>query len=78
MVPERGNVGQPPNYGRLHLLDDDGTHLPGWPITFTGEITSSPAIVDLDDDGSLDILVATGADSVEARDLSGVSLFNFL
>ena len=74
MVPTRGDVGSNPNHGQVILLDDDGTPMPGWPRTFEDYVTSSPAVADLDGDGTLDILFTTGSDSVEARSMDGHSL----
>ncbi len=60
--------------GRIHVLDDDGTPFPGWPIATRGAITSSPALADLNRDGKIDIIITTGSDSVEVRGLDGKSL----
>ncbi|MBN2585665.1 MAG: VCBS repeat-containing protein [Candidatus Fermentibacteraceae bacterium] len=42
----------------LHLLDSDGTYLPGWPVTMPGgtHSTGQPAFGDLDGDGEGEIV----------------------
>jgi hypothetical protein len=60
--------------GRIHVLDDDGTPFPGWPVAVRGGVTSSPALADLDRDGKIDIIITTGSDSLEVRGLDGKSL----
>ena len=53
---------------RVHVLRGDGTEAPGWPVaakdpTATGAtvsgIVASPAVGDIDGDGTLDVIVAT-------------------
>ena len=55
-------VGWRPGYcgGSLYVMDHTGNLLPGFPRYIHEAITSSPAIVDLDEDGWLDIVVGTG------------------
>ncbi|UCF04569.1 MAG: T9SS type A sorting domain-containing protein [bacterium] len=44
--------------GQVTVLNADGSVLPGWPQTFpgTGDHAGSPSLVDLDDDGGMEIL----------------------
>ena len=54
--------GWAPGYcgGTLYALDRHGNSLPGFPKRFLEIIQSTPAIADIDDDGTLDILFGTG------------------
>jgi len=74
------DVGIGDSDGWVHLLDDDGTSLngnwpapTGWPGSFPFPVRISPAVVDLDGDGEMDVIsthhfgadawdIATGAD----------------
>ncbi len=60
--PYRLPDGWRPDYcgGSLYVLDRFGRLLPGFPKYVLEAITSSPAVVDLDGDGWLDIVVGTG------------------
>lgn len=42
-------------WNQMHVLDPDGTELPGWPKTLS--VTQAAALEDLDGDGDLEILV---------------------
>jgi FG-GAP-like repeat len=46
--------------GYLHVLRGDASELPGFPKFIDQTIFSSPAVADIDGDGSLDIVVGTG------------------
>ena len=46
--------------GELTVLDASGAALEGWPVTTGGSIGAQPSLADLDDDGYLEILVASG------------------
>lgn len=56
--------GDPTWYGgRMHVWHHDGTYLPGWPLSISDDwegSRSNPAIADLDGDGTLEIVTATG------------------
>lgn len=43
----------------LYALDNQGSCLPGWPISVPGSILSSPVLADIDSDGDLEIFVWT-------------------
>ncbi|MEO0126293.1 MAG: C25 family cysteine peptidase [candidate division WOR-3 bacterium] len=47
--------------GRVYLFDDNGAIMPGWPI-YLGNywIWASPALVDLNNDDTLELVIATG------------------
>jgi len=50
-----------PSGGDLSAIDHEGNPLPGFPVTFNGYwFTNSPTLVDLDDDGDLEILATEG------------------
>jgi hypothetical protein len=44
----------------LYAWNADKSYVPGFPVTLAGQIRTPPAIVDLDDDGNLNIVVRTG------------------
>ena len=50
--------------GRVFAVDGDGTLLPGWPFQTNGQITSSPAIIDLDGIEPPEIVITSEIDSV--------------
>ena len=52
----------------VHVIQADGTALPGWPIS-TQSIFSSPALADLDGDGDLEIIVQEGDYTWNGRNL---------
>jgi len=60
--PYRLPSGWRPDYcgGSLYVLDRFGRLLPGFPKYILESMGSSPAVVDLDEDGWLDIVVGTG------------------
>ena len=49
-----------PHGGILHVLRGDASELPGFPKFIDQTIYSSPAVADINGDGSLDIVVGTG------------------
>lgn len=55
--------GWPAGYcgGGLYALDRHGELLPGFPVYIHETIQSSPAVADINDDGSPDIIVGTGS-----------------
>lgn len=46
--------------GRLNVFRWDGTNYPGFPVAVDQVVSSSPAVGDLDGNGSLEIVVGTG------------------
>jgi hypothetical protein len=54
--------------GPVLVLDPQGDEaveiLPGWPFITNGQITASPALADLDEDGTLEVIVSSECDSV--------------
>ncbi|MGD8395776.1 MAG: C25 family cysteine peptidase [Candidatus Eiseniibacteriota bacterium] len=50
--------------GYVYAFDLAGNLLPGWPFLAGGQVTASPALVDLDGDGLDDILFAAEDDSL--------------
>jgi hypothetical protein len=66
--------------GRVHAYDADGAPLPGWPATAlvggtASAVASSPAVADLDGNGTNDVVVGTG--SLErANQHGGIVVFN--
>jgi len=49
----------PGSDGKLYGFDDNGSDLPGWPVTYSTITTteSSPIIADIDGDGGLDVIL---------------------
>ncbi|MGD8396205.1 MAG: hypothetical protein PVF43_12100 [Candidatus Eiseniibacteriota bacterium] len=50
--------------GYVYAFDLNGDLLPGWPFTAGGQVTASPTLVDLDDDGLDETLFAAEDDSL--------------
>ena len=47
--------------GRVYAIQPDGSIVDGWPITVNGPVQGTPAAGDMDRDGNVNIVVATGA-----------------
>jgi hypothetical protein len=56
-----GGTGQ-----RVYAWNNDGSVVSGWPKTTAGDMTSSPALGDLDGDGDLEIVIGCGKESLPA------------
>ena len=46
-------------FGQLHAFSSGGIELDGWPLITTGNLQSSPAIGDLDNDGDVEICIGS-------------------
>ncbi len=59
----------------LHALQNNGSDLPGWPVSLMsgGKVQCSPAISDLDDDGILEIVFVTEDDKLHVVDQFGLN-----
>jgi hypothetical protein len=44
--------------GKVHILKSDGSNFPNWPKTTEWWIYSPPSVGDINDDGSLDVIIA--------------------
>lgn len=42
---------------KVYAFRCDGTDVPGWPVSVDGQVSSSPALADLDGDGVVDVVV---------------------
>ena len=51
---------------KVYALKCDGSTVPGWPVSVDGQVSTSPALADLDGDGVLDVVV-TDDDSGPSR-----------
>ncbi len=71
VTDDLGNVGEDTRVVSLH---HDPTVKPGFPLNLQASGESSPAIADLDDDGTLDVVIATSDGRVHALDGSGAEL----
>ena len=60
--------------GFLYVLDNKGSTLPGWPLQM-GEIQAQPVVVDLNNDGWLEVVVADVRGNVAAFDRLGRELW---
>lgn len=68
----------PGNY--VNAIDRNGNSLPGWPFVtqpsnIDGRVHASPAIADLNGDGSLDVVVADGSGDLIAISANGQELW---
>lgn len=65
----------------VYAFRNDGSALPGWPVAVDGQVSTSPALADLDGDGDLDVVVTSddtgpsGTFHVDAFDGDGTRLF---
>ena len=62
------------NVWAFHL--DDGTNVPGWPVSATDTVWSSPAIGDVDADGKLEIVVGSFDRKVYVWNSDGTKLWS--
>ncbi len=51
---------------RVYAFRCDGTAVPGWPAPVDGEVASSPALADVDGDGTLDVIVTDDSSGPDA------------
>jgi hypothetical protein len=67
--------GDPTWYGgRMHVWHHDGTELPGWPRSIADDwegSRSNPAIADVDNNGTLEIVTATGDARLHILNIDG-------
>ncbi len=60
------NTGYPTTVGRIYLKDNNGEDLPGWPLNFDDHwMINAPAIADVDNNGTYDIVTCERAGSSE-------------
>ena len=46
-------------FGQLHAFSSSGVELDGWPLITTGNLQSSPAIGDIDNDGDIELCIGS-------------------
>ncbi|HUP86768.1 MAG TPA: VCBS repeat-containing protein [Acidimicrobiales bacterium] len=60
--------------GNVHVHDQHGVPVAGWPAAAGGAVASSPAVADLEGDGTNEVI--TGVGSLEFDQQGGVAIFN--
>ena len=60
--------------GQVHVHDQNGAAVPGWPSPAGAAVASSPAVADLEGNGSNEVITGTG--SLEFDQQGGVAIFN--
>jgi outer membrane protein assembly factor BamB len=63
--------------GKVHVLDGVGRERPGFPLATKFSVTGAPAFADLDDDGEMDLVVASQDFGVYAVNAKGKPLPGF-
>lgn len=63
--------------GEIHAFDRRGIELPGWPVALGTRVAARAALADLDADGSLELVIPTGADRVSALRANGTRVENW-
>ncbi len=76
VVTGTGNNGLPGSRQVHAYRATDGAPLTGWPVTLGGDTISSPAIGDLDGNGSLDVVIGTRDGKVNALRGNGSLLWS--
>lgn len=59
----------------VYGLDGNGNRIPGWPVAVGGETTSSPAVGDLDGDGSPDVAIVAENGKMYGIRANGSTMF---
>lgn len=59
--------------GIVHVLNDDGTEVAGWPFAMPSEAVGSPAVGDIDNDGLPEVLVRSRSTEVYLLNHDGTS-----
>ncbi len=62
---------------QVFAINDNGTNVPGFPVSFSGDVNGSPAVGDIDNNGDLEIVVNVGGASsaVVALHHTGATMF---
>ncbi|HEU4929897.1 MAG TPA: FG-GAP-like repeat-containing protein, partial [Candidatus Krumholzibacteria bacterium] len=62
---------------QLFAINDNATNVPGFPLTFGGDVNGSPAVGDIDNNGDLEIVINVGGASAQVVALhhTGATMF---
>lgn len=60
--------------GKIYIIDQTATVLPGYPVEIFESVTQSPLAADINNDGSVDIIVASVTGKIYGFDVFGQSL----
>lgn len=63
--------------GKIHVLNSQGSELPGFPVQTGSSIWASSSFADLNNDGCLELIVACNSGMLHARTHTGGSLAGF-
>ncbi len=63
--------------GLVYGIDQLGNPLPGWPVEYDGNYALSPVIADLDNDGSVEVIVVSATGYIYAFQLDGSLVYPF-
>jgi hypothetical protein len=63
--------------GKLHVTDSDGNYLPGFPVDTNNPVEATPILVDMDNDGNIDIVYGDSEGFLHAINIQGEECDSF-